>query len=176
MKQQILQKMRYKGYKIFLLFLLFLGKAYTTNAQVYGGYFYLTYDKGNYEIIAYGIDNDSLANNKKITLDNKEIRGIIYDKINFISFQNDKSNAKLKGKQFYETIVLKVIEKGKKNDAMLIFITGRFDDRLNYELNIEFKTGVYTVFIPISEKLQFELDNSYIARGCKNITKLLSEM
>ncbi|SRX56067.1 hypothetical protein [Aequorivita sp. CIP111184] len=167
--------MQYKVYKI-ILFIWFLGGACGVKAQVYGGNFYLTYDRSHYDITAYGIDNNSLENNEKLKLNTEEIRGVSYDKINFISFQNDKNNIKLKGKQFYETIALQITGKNKKNEVMLVFITGRFDDRLNYELKIDFEEGSYIVFIPISEKAQLNLENSYIAGGCKKITELITPM
>lgn len=166
--------MQHKAYKILVLF-LYLGTSSTLSAQVFGGELFFTYEKDNYAIQAYGIDNDSLQNNKEITLSSQTIRNHLYEKINFISFQNNKKNRKLKGKQFYETIVLKVISK-KGNGQMLIFITGRFDDRLNYEFNIAFKEGTFSLFIPRSEAEQKALEDSYIAGGCKNITSLLREI
>jgi len=41
---------------------------------------------------------------------------------------------------------------------------------------MSFKEGTYSLFIPLSEAEQKALENSYIAGGCKNVTKLLLEI
>jgi hypothetical protein len=142
-------------------------------AQVFGGDFFIKYDSVNYVISGYGIDNDKLENNKELKFKVKEIRNIKYNKINFISFQDTTQN---KAMQFYETIVLKLECKKKKKQEMLIFITGKFDDRLNYIFNIDFKEGVYSIFIPTIEKEQLKLKRTDIVAGGTDITDLIIKM
>ncbi len=164
--------MQYKVYKTVVL-LLFIFCYNSIKAQVFGGDFYLKYDSVNYHISGYGIDNDKLENNKEIKFKAKEIRNIEFNKINFISFQDTTQN---KAVQFYETIVLKLQCKKKKKQEMLIFITGKFDDRFNYLLNIDFKEGVFSIFIPTIEKEQLKLKKTDIVKGGLNITDLMIKM
>ncbi len=162
--------MQYKVYKTIILFLLCNNPIM---AQVFGGDFFIKYDSVNYVISGYGIDNDKLENNKELKFKVKEIRNIKYNKINFISFQDTTQN---KAMQFYETIVLKLECKKKKKQEMLIFITGKFDDRLNYIFNIDFKEGVYSIFIPTIEKEQLKLKRTDIVAGGTDITDLIIKM
>jgi hypothetical protein len=162
--------MQYKVYKTILLFLLFNNPII---AQVFGGDFFIKYDSVNYVLTGYGIDNDKLENNKELKFKAKEIRNIIYNKINFISFQDTTEN---KAVQFYETIVLKLQCKNKIKQEMLVFITGKFDDRFNYLTNLEFKEGVYSIFIPTIEKEQLKLKRSDIVAGGTDITDLMIKM
>lgn len=164
--------MQYKVYKTVILF-LFLIYCNPIKAQVFGGNFYIKYDTVNYVISGYGIDNDKLENNKKIKLKEKEIRNIKYNYINFISFQDTTQNRAM---QFYETIVLKLQCKKKKKQEMLIFVTGKFDDRFNYLVNLDFKEGEYSIFIPTLEKEQLELPKTDIVKGGINIADLMIKM
>ena len=162
--------MQYKVYKTIILFLLFNNPII---AQVFGGEFFIKYDSVNYVLTGYGIDNDKLENNTELKFKVKEIRNIIYNKLNFISFQDTTEN---KAVQFYETIVLKLHCKNKEKQEMLVFITGKFDDRFNYLTNLEFKEGVYSIFIPTSEKEQLKLKRSDIVAGGTDITDLMIKM
>ena len=161
--------MQYKVCKIAIFFLIFLSYN-SIKAQVFGGCFYINFNREKYNINAYGIDNDKFENNKTIILTSKEIRNVKYDLINFISFQDTTGVRK---NQFYETIILKLTSKKKKDKEMLILITGRFWDILNYRLDIEFKEGVYSIFIPVSEEEQLKLKRTDIVRGGTVITDLL---
>ncbi|MFN3917964.1 MAG: hypothetical protein ACK4K0_09495 [Flavobacteriales bacterium] len=133
-------------YKWYILLLL-LATPFIGKTQVFGGYFYVSYDRESYILQAFGIDNDSTENNKQIKLDNTNIHGCDYDTINFISFQNISRKPYPYFRQFYETILLRVNKK-ESCEEMLIIITGVFDDKLNYELNIEFNNGIYLIYIP----------------------------
>lgn len=161
--------MQYKVYKTIILF-LFLLCHNSIKAQVFGGDFYITYDRSKYDITAYGIDSDKAENNKTIAFIHEKIREIKYDKINFISFQDTTENRK---KQLYETIVIRLTSKEKKQSEMLIFITGKFWDILNYKLDITFKEGAYSIFIPISQNEQLTLKQTDAVSEGKIITDLL---
>ncbi|MCV9928122.1 hypothetical protein OIU83_10685 [Flavobacterium sp. LS1R49] len=164
--------MQYKVYKT-VLFFLFLFCHNSIKSQVFGGDFYITYDRAKYNITAYGIDNDKAENNKTIEFTEKDIKKIKYDKLKFISFQDTSENRK---KQFYETIALRLTSKKKKQTEMLIFITGKFWDVLNYTLDINFEKGTYCIFIPISQNEQLNLKKTDEIEAGTNITNLLIKM
>lgn len=164
--------MQYKAYKIFYIVALLL-TTNPTKAQVYGGDFYINYDRFNLKMVAYGIDNNKVENNQIIKVKLTKLNNTIYDKLNFISFQDTTENRE---RQYYETIVLKINAKKNKQKEMLIFITGRFWDILNYTLDIDFKRGVYSIFIPTTQNSQLKLKKCDLVRGCTSVTELLVKM
>lgn len=153
-----------------MLFLLFNNPI---TVQVFGGDFYIKFDRTNYILTGYGIDNDKIENNKEIVFEKKELRNVFYNKIKFISFQDTTQSRE---KQFYETIILRLQCKRDHNKEMLISITGLFVDTSNYVFNINFKAGAYFVFIPTSEKEQSKLTQTDLVRGGTDITNLLIKM
>lgn len=165
--------MQYRGYKIIIIVSFFL-HTNSTKAQVLGGNFYINYDKVKLKMVAFGIDNNKLENNKPIKIAQIKLNNcIVYDKLNFISFQD---TSETRASQFYKAVILKIIPKKQKNTEMLIFITGSFWDILNYTLDIDFKEGVFSIFIPDSQSSQLKLKKCDLVRGCTDITELMVKM
>lgn len=164
MQQQI-----YK--KIFILIVILT--PLFSKAQVFGGYFYISKDSSEYTLKVYGVSEVKLYN-EEIQLGEIKIREKEMDTIYFSRFK--QKDSLIKPVQLYKALVLKLSKNIDCSKEMIIIITGYFDERLNYELNIKITDGIFCIFIPRYGEGLEQLNDSYIAPGCKNINSLIKEM
>ena len=163
--------MQYKAGK-FIMIVVFFASSLGAKAQVYGKEIYVTYDQDKYNTRVYALDKDCSKNDKDIEMKQLTIRGGKYQTLCFAPFEPSQCDMTT----IYEVLVLQIIHKKRKRKLMTITVTGELDARFNYELNIDFEEGNHVINVPGLKNGLADLETSYVARGCKNITKLIQKI
>ncbi len=157
-------------YKLLIASILVFVMPRLAICQVYGRNFYYKYDQNKYSL---SVASSSIYDGncyKPASLSDKIFERVFYKRVCFVNLKKDNNYP---GNKSYESLLVTLSDNTNKAKRMVVIINGFFDQRFNYELNLDFKEGLYLIKLPGLEDGLLKLPDCSVEAGCKNVSSLL---